>query len=193
MEREGFGSRFHFSLHESGQWHLKVGHEEKLYWPRPDELVPGYTRAVGIVQPVVVAHRDDAAPDGAVLVAVPTDAEPTTFSVFIERAGANLNGWPGKNALGTAFVSRIPLAAQQGTCCIVAHQEPLPPGEAEYPLPPTETELAWMRETAARGALFITVIGAFSDGAIALIDLRAAQDALASPEAADGHTPASVI
>jgi hypothetical protein len=181
VERERFGKRFHFSLHESGQWHLKVGRQEKVYWPRPDEVVPGYTRAVGIVQPVVVAHRDDAAPDDVLLVPVPANAEPTTFSVYIERPGANLNSWPGKNAMGTAFVGRIPLAADQGTCCIVAHQEPLQPGKLELWPRPTEVELAQWRELAARGALYSTVVGKFSDGAIALIDLHADRDLLASP------------
>jgi hypothetical protein len=178
LEREGFGKHWHLSLHKSGRWHLKEGDKERIGWARPDEVVPGYTRAVGIIQPVAVAHRDDAAPEGVELLTVPPEAEPTTFSVFIERPGANLNGWPGKNAMGTVFVGRIPLAGDAGTCCVVAHQEPLKPGKVTLP-PPSDTELERMRDVAARGTLLTTVIGSLSDGAIALIDLRADRDAFA--------------
>jgi hypothetical protein len=175
LEREGFGKQWHLSLHESGRWHLKEGGQERISWARPDEVVPGYTRAVGIVQPVAVAHRDDAAPEGVELVLVPPEAEPTTFSVFMERPGANMNGWPGKNAMGTAFVGRIPLAGDAGTCCIVARQEPLAPGQVTLPRP-SDAELARMREVAGRGTLLATVVGSLGDGAIALIDLRAARN-----------------
>jgi hypothetical protein len=103
LERESFGKRWHFSLHASGRWHMKEGSQERISWARPDEIVPGYTRAVAIVQPVAVAHRDDAAPEGVELIAVAKEAEPTTFSVFIERPEANMSSWPGKNAIGTVF------------------------------------------------------------------------------------------
>ncbi len=45
LEREGSGTQWHFSLHESGQWHLKEGGQERVTWVRPGELVPGFTRA----------------------------------------------------------------------------------------------------------------------------------------------------
>jgi hypothetical protein len=136
------------------------------------EVVPGYTRAVGIVQPVVVAHREDRAPDGVEFVPVAPDAEPTVFSVFIERPGANMNGWPGKNANRPVFVGRIPLAADAGTCCIVAVQAPLAPGRVELPRP-SDDELRHVREWAVNGVLVTTIFGEMSDGAIALIDLWA--------------------
>jgi len=177
LERESFGKRWHFSLHASGRWHMKEGGQERISWARPDEIVSGYTRAVAMVQPVAVAHRDDAAPEG-VEFAVATEAEPTTFSVFIEWPEANMGSWPGKNAMGTVFVGRIPLAGDAGTCCIVARQEPLEPGEVTLPRP-SDTELPRMREVASRGTLLTTVIGSLSDGAIALIDLCAARDAFA--------------
>ena len=47
LEREGYGKKFHFSLHALGQWHMKEGHQEQISWARPGEVVPGYTRAVG--------------------------------------------------------------------------------------------------------------------------------------------------
>jgi hypothetical protein len=133
----------------------------------------GYTRAFGIVQPVAVAHRDLPAPADVELVTVPPDAEPTTFSVFMELPGANThNSWSGKNAMGTTFVGRISLADGAGTCCIVAHQEPLEPGQLTISRPPKE-QLAQFRELALAGRLGMTVIGSLSDGAIAVIDLRA--------------------
>jgi hypothetical protein len=172
LEREGYGKKWHFSLHASKRWHMKEGRKERLRWAKPDEVVPGYTRAVAILQPVAVAHREESAPEGVTLIRVSLDADPTTFSIFIERPGANLNGWPGKNADGTTFVGRIPLAAGAGTCCIVALQEPLQPGRLEFPRP-SDDELRQMRRWSVQGVLVTTIIGELSDGAIALIDLRA--------------------
>lgn len=173
LEREGYGKKFHFSLHASGRWHMKEGRHERIVWVRPGEAAPGYTRAVGIVQPIAVAHRADRAPDDVMLIPVAGDAEPTTFSLFIERSGANLNNsWPGKNANSTSFVGRIPLA-DASTCCVVARQEPLKPGRAEKLPRPTDDELRQMREAAAQGPLITTIVGQLTDGGIALIDVRA--------------------
>ena len=173
LEREGYGKKFHFSLYASGQWHMKEGRQERIRWARPGKVVPGYTRALGVVQPVATAVREDPPAEETMLVAVPADANPTTFSLFIERPGADLdNSWPGKNADGTTLVGRIPLAAGAGTCCVVALQQPLQPGRADFPRP-SGAELRWMRDVAARGPLITTIIGELSDGAIALIDLRA--------------------
>jgi hypothetical protein len=133
MEREGYGKKWHFSLHASGQWHMKESGKERITWTKPAEVVPGYTRAVGIVQPVVVAHREDPAPNDVEFVPVAPDAEPTVFSVFIERLGANMNGWPGKNADRSILVGRIPLAADAGTCCVVAVQRRLRPAGLSCP------------------------------------------------------------
>jgi hypothetical protein len=76
LEREGYGKKWHFSLHASGQWHMKESRKERIRWAKPGEAVPGYTRAVGIVQPVALAHREDPAPDRTVLVTVAPDADP---------------------------------------------------------------------------------------------------------------------
>jgi hypothetical protein len=170
LEREGYGKKWHFSLHASGKWHMKFHGQESVRWDRPDELTPGYVRAVGIIQPVAVARREDPLPADAVLVSVPPDAEPTVFSVFIELPGANMNGWPGKNAMGALFIGRIPLAANAGTCCIVAHQEEVPLNQAHFPRP-SDAELRQMREWAVDGVLAATIVGDMSDGAIAMLDL----------------------
>ena len=178
MEREAYGSNWHLSLHESGRWHLKESGKKRIMWNRPPEVVPGYTRAVAIVDPVVVAHRDDPAPQDVQLVPAAPDAEPMVFSLFLERPGANLSSWPGKNADRSVFVGRIPLAADAGTCCVVAVQAPLAPGRVVGPRP-SDDELGKMQEWAVNGVLVMTLIGEMSDGAIALIDLRA-DDSVAS-------------
>jgi hypothetical protein len=134
LQREGYGSTWHLSLHASEQWHMKESGKPRIRWNRPAEIVPGYTRAVGIVQPVVVAHREDPVPDGVELVQVTADANPIVFSLFLERADADVSGWPGKNADGSTFVGRIPLAGAE-TCVVVAVQEPLPPGRVVGPRP----------------------------------------------------------
>jgi hypothetical protein len=66
---------------------MKEGRKERFTWTRPDDVIPGYTRAVGILQPVAVAHREDPAPVGVVLIPVARDADPNTFSLFMERPG----------------------------------------------------------------------------------------------------------
>lgn len=185
MEREAYGARWHLSLHASGQWHLKESGKKRITWNRPPEVVPGYTRAVAIVDSVVVALRGDPPPEGVILVPVAPDAEPTLFSLFLERPGANLNSWPGKNADRSTFVGRIPLAAGAGTCCVVAVQAPLPPGKVDIPRP-SQDELREMREWAVNGAMVATIIGEMSDGAIALLDLRADDSVAATLDSALG-------
>lgn len=131
----------------SGQWHMKEGHQERFSWIRPNEVVPGYTRAIGIVQPVAVIHREDLAPEGIGFIPVSPDADPRTFSIFIERPGAiSIAGRARiKNVDGSTFVWRIPLATSAGTCCIVALQESLQSGRAEF-LRPSDEELRQIRE-----------------------------------------------
>jgi hypothetical protein len=41
LEREGYGKKFHFSLHASGQGHLTERRKERIVWARPGEVVPG--------------------------------------------------------------------------------------------------------------------------------------------------------
>ena len=133
---------------------------------------------------MATAIREDTPSEETVLVPTSADANPTTFSLFIEPPRANLdNSWPGKNADGTTLVGRIPLAACAGTCCVVALQQPLQPGRADFACP-TYDELRWMRDVAARGPLVTTIIGELSDGAIALIDLRANESVLPTLDSA---------
>jgi hypothetical protein len=152
LERERYGKKFHFSLHASGQWHMKEGRQERISWARPDEVVPGYTRAVGIVQPEATAVREDPPAEERMLVAVAADASPTTLSLFIERPGAKLdNSWPGKNADGTTLVGRIPLAAGAETYCVVALQQPLQPGRGA-PMPSRAESCVRARQAPIRPA-----------------------------------------
>ena len=69
---------------------MKEGRQERISWARPGEVVPGYARAGGIVQPVATAVQKDSPAEETVLVPAFIDANPTTFSLFIERPGANL-------------------------------------------------------------------------------------------------------
>jgi hypothetical protein len=125
-------------------------------------------------------------PADAVLVYVPPEAEPTVFSVFIELPGANINSWPGKNAMGALFIGRIPLAANAGPCCIVAHQEEVPLNQAHFPRP-SDAELRQMREWAVDGVLAATIVGNMSDGAIAMLDLAGDPGLVATIDAALGR------
>jgi len=56
--------------------------------------------------PPAAALREDPPAEETVLVPALADANPTTFSLFIERPRVKLdNSWPGKNADGTTLVA----------------------------------------------------------------------------------------
>ena len=55
VDRENLPPKVHLSLHASAEWHMKVRRQVVHKWDRPAELIPGYTRALAIVQPVAVA------------------------------------------------------------------------------------------------------------------------------------------
>jgi hypothetical protein len=171
IERENLPPAVHLSLHASGQWHMKVRRRKVHQWVKPAELTPGYTRALAIVQPVAVAVFTLPAPVGAQLLSQPADAEPTRFDLWIERPGANQQGWPGKNADRTQLVGRIPLAGGPGTCCVVSRQTHLTPGSATLERP-TDEQVGWMRTRTAEGRLYGTMVGGLSDGTVILLDGR---------------------
>jgi hypothetical protein len=171
VERENLPPAVHLSLHASGQWHLKVRRLRVHQWPKPAEITPGYTRALAIVQPAAVAVFALPAPAGAHLLQLQADAEPAEFDVWIERPGANLQSWPGKNADGTDLVGPIPLAGGVGTCCVVSRQTAIAPGSATLEQP-TEEQLTRMQDRAAEGRLYWTIIGDLDDETVMLLDLR---------------------
>jgi hypothetical protein len=173
IEREGLEDFAYLSLHESGQWHMKVRGEGKaVQWLRPDEVTPGFTRAVCIVQPLsVVMEGPLLAHPEAVLLPLPTGAAPTHFEVFIEGPDRDMASWPGQNAAQTVFVGRIPLAGDSGTCCVVARQAPIEEGSVTMPQPSPE-QVAQMRASIACGQLYGTLVAQQSDGTFALIDGR---------------------
>ncbi len=171
VERENLPPVVHLSLHASREWHMKVRRRKVHEWARPVEITPGYTRALAIVQPVAVATFALPAPAGAHILNRPADAEPTEFDLWRERPGANLQGWPGKNADRTQFVGRISLAGGAGTCCVVSRQVTLAPGSATLE-GPTEAQLTWMNDRAAEGRLYGTLIGGLSDRTVVLLDHR---------------------
>ena len=182
IERENLPPTVHLSLHASGDWHMKVRRRKVHEWARPAELTPGYTRALAIVQPVAVAMFALPPPPGTQLLSQPADAEPTRFDLWMERPGANLQGWPGKNVDRTQLVGRIPLAGGAGTCCVVSFQTQLTPVSATLELP-TDEQLGWMQTRAAQARLYGTMVGGLSDGTLVLLDGRydsATADALAA-------------
>ena len=70
-------------------------------------------------------------------------------------------------------------APAPGPCCVVAPQQPFQPGRADFARP-SDDELRCVRDVAVREPLIATIIGELSDGAIALIDLRADESVLAA-------------
>lgn len=177
IEREGLEKAVHVSLHESGRWHLKALGKNVHEWLQPDEMHPGYTRAVVIVQPPGVASLTMPAVASALLFDLSAEMDDAAqFNVFLEQPGANQDTWPGQRSMGTEFVARLPLARGAGTCCIVLHRAPIEAGRATFPRPGNNV-LSTMLESALRGELYATLVGSESDGAVALIDGRLAETA----------------
>jgi hypothetical protein len=155
--------------------HLKVKHRGAVIeWSRPKEMVPGYTHAVLIVQPAAVAVVDQSKmpPDIALVPMKGGEDRPVHFDVILERPGANMASWPGKNATSIVLVGRVPLANGAGTCCVVARQAEMESGSVTLPRPEPD-EVERMRAQIARGDTYMTLFAMQADGAMALIDGRA--------------------
>lgn len=73
--------------------------------------------------------------------------------------------------MGTVLIDRLPLAADKGTWCVVAHQERFHIDRVKMPRP-SESELERMRGLAEKGELFMTMACMLNDGSMALVDLR---------------------
>jgi len=169
IEPEGIGHEMHVSLHASGAWHVKVKGHPVHQWVSPNEFHPGFTRALLIVQPAALAKFTAVPPAGAVLVKAPTDDEPINFNIFIERPGADLTGWPGKDGMGTKLVGRLDLAGGAGTCVVTSHAAAV--GDVVLTMPkPSDHELDDMKAAAAAGNLHGTVVAAVTDGTVCFLD-----------------------
>lgn len=106
------------SLHESGRWHsawsASFVHEhvaEQLpslradEWQRPEQA-PGLTLAVQIVTPraAVNVPMPPAVPADLRWLPIPDDGSAIETSLFLTRPEAQVTGWPGWRAMGTALV-----------------------------------------------------------------------------------------
>jgi hypothetical protein len=171
IEREGLEDIAHVSLHESGKWHMKARGKAVFHWLRPDEIHPGYTRAMVIAQPWPVAMHADAAPDGSIFVPLHKGDERTPqFNIFVERPGANQDTWPGSRSLNTQLITRIPMT-DGCTCCVVMQRAPIGPGSQTFGFKDAG-DRARLEELLSSPTGMMTLIGVELDGAITLIDGR---------------------
>lgn len=134
------GSIFHISLHEHPDyWHIKgrsrsTGDSQEVWlrWERPEELAPGFVRALDLtVTPAVV----DGPPEQGKQVFVypfPGPERWVHFNVWLEHPFAYRDdSWPGKRAMRTNLMGRLPLP-NGWTVCVVAHDEPGGTGQAGF-------------------------------------------------------------
>jgi hypothetical protein len=134
------------SLHQSGHWRnaftsefaakdtplLSPGQDRATdKWYRPDDFVPGLTKAFEIVVPaseVTVPTRPEANVFGAKEIAwvqPPPEGYATHFTVLFtspEVTDTTLPGWPGRNAMGTRHIAHAALPNGQ-TVWVVAHEQ----------------------------------------------------------------------
>ena len=111
------------SLHESGSWHAGYSKEatEKYFeakenkyieiWEKPQPITPGVTLALRIVTPYSAITK----PVGNIskeFTWIPNCATgyATEIDLIITTENTNLNGWPGKNSMGTQLIGTIQLA-----------------------------------------------------------------------------------
>ncbi|MEU6429555.1 hypothetical protein ABZ860_26970 [Microbispora sp. NPDC046973] len=170
LERESV-TQAHISLHESGQWHLKVDKKQRVLWNRPSEIAIGFTRALLIIQPGAVATITLPDTHDVKRINITERAHPVHFNVFIEKPEINLSSWPGRTSMGTVLIGRIPLANDAGWCSVVAHQEPFTLAPQLGPKP-TEEVVNQMREAAEDGSLYATLVSELADGTMAFVDGR---------------------
>lgn len=167
------GDKSHVSLHADPEhWHVKVvtGEEETMHrlpLERPPELVPGYTRALQLRMPSgLVTEGRRPVLKRCNWVSAPSEPRFVSFDLFLERAGANLSGWPGKNAMGTGFVGRMRLT-DGGTAVVVSHVDTMEAGEATFAKTP-ELEAALSSSSLS----LLTLRGVNQDGSPWLLLLR---------------------
>jgi hypothetical protein len=140
VSKRSTGSIFHVSLHENpDHWHIKGrsrssgdSQEVWLRWDRPNEFAPGFVRALDLtVTPAVIdkplGHRKQ-----TYWYQFPGPERWVQFNVWLEHPLANRDdSWPGKRAMGTQLVGRLPLSSGW-TVCVVAHDEPGGTGQANF-------------------------------------------------------------
>lgn len=166
VEQEGLARVAHLSLHASGAWHLVVGKRWVHEWSRPEALVPGYVRALAIVQPPSVTVLQTLSDDPAAQFwATGRDADPAVFNVFLEEPGVDVTSWPYRRSQGAELGGRLPLAGGAGTCRVVAYRVPIAPFDADL-----ADDSERFDEFAGSGRGMSTIVGRLEDGTVALFD-----------------------
>jgi hypothetical protein len=166
------------SLHETGQWHLKIeptgGNVGRIphvteRWSRPAPFSGGITKAFGIVVPTAAVRTPISNSAAVSWVTAPPVA--TQFTVLLTAHGMRVSSWPGARGMGTALVGKIPLRRSGEMVWVVSHaldEVPIPKefrdGQARtFPLPNAEAAER-LRAAAMGGSLKMLVFGHDDDG-----------------------------
>jgi hypothetical protein len=128
------GHALKLSLHESGQWHLGFdsNKRDKLFNPGtvPETRFLGrWQRDQAGTAPLVLAVRiyfpsaspseaQRPAPLDTVWIEAAPEGQSTEVAIFLINVTGPVINWPGKNALGTKLVGRLPLEGG-GQVCVV--------------------------------------------------------------------------
>jgi len=122
------GGALKTSMHQSGKWHISFSNktfEESVRstvskfedrfiekWPRPADIAPGITLAYRIVTPyssLTSAIQDGGKYKNVKWLPSAPESKATEIDILISKADKSINGWPGKNTMGTYFIGSFPL------------------------------------------------------------------------------------
>ncbi len=124
--REMYGS-LKVSLHESGQWQIAYSQlffdenvkgvipkfEDRYLekWLRPSDFAPGHTLALRIVTPrsAVRTPANECRFKGVAWLPNAPENNATEIDILITKPRTQVNGWPGKQPMGTSFIGSLPL------------------------------------------------------------------------------------
>ena len=115
------------SLHESGEWHIAYSqrafeehvkgtsptHKDRYIekWPRPPEILSGFTLAFRIVTPwsAVTKAIEGSKVKGVIWLSNAPETKATEIDILISKPTTPVSGWPGKQSMGTSLVGSISL------------------------------------------------------------------------------------
>lgn len=122
------GGTLKTSMHQSGKWHISFSNktfEESVKctaskiedrfiekWPRPADIAPGIILAYRIVTPyssITSSTQDGGKYKNVKWLPNALESKATEIDILISKTETSINGWPGKNSMGTSLIGSFPL------------------------------------------------------------------------------------
>jgi hypothetical protein len=178
------GSAVKLSIHESGRWHFAYDpafFESKVpesarepkgrfikKWTRPAPLVPGVTLVLRIITPWFALTPGHSLPDKVRKIEPPSEGMAREVYLILVETPATVDGWPGKNSMGTDLVGSYPISEDESIWAV--HKEVECPDLSRIRGGPF-TRFKGVSESDISSSLRAMVLGGHEDGSKVLYDL----------------------